>query len=88
MPGLLTAEECLATRTGMDAGLEEVAEILTGGIYRKKYVRAVTVIDPTPDVLRDIELKLEGCRERVSAAVGIAVGKEIVTMRALRPQKL
>jgi len=75
LPGFLTPLECLAIRTGMDAGAGEAAEILSGGIHREKNVRAATVIDPAPDVIREVERRLEGCRERVSAALGIRVGE-------------
>ena len=75
LPGLLTAEECRAIRAGMDAGVEEAAEVLGAGIHQETSVRAARVIDPAAGIVRDVELKLESCRDRVSAAVGIGVGE-------------
>ena len=75
LPGLLTAEECLAIRAGMDAGVEEAAEVLGAGIHQETSVRAARVIDPAPGIVRDVERKLESCRERVSAAAEFEVGE-------------
>jgi len=74
-PGFLSADQSRAIRIAMDAGAGEVAEILTSGIHRVKSVRAATLIDPAPDVIRDVELSLESCRERVSSSLGIALGE-------------
>lgn len=75
LPGFLSREECLVIRMGMDAGAWEAAEVLGAGIHLEADVRAAAVIDPAPSLVRNVELRLESCRERVSAAIGVAVGE-------------
>jgi predicted 2-oxoglutarate/Fe(II)-dependent dioxygenase YbiX len=73
--GFLGREECVAIRRGMDLGESETAEILGRGIHREVDVRVAALIDPDPDVVRDVELTLESCRDRVTAALGMALSE-------------
>lgn len=75
LTALLSPGECLAIQRGMDAGMAELAEILGAGIHPEISVRAATVIDPAPNVVREVEAKLEGCREGVSGALGVRVAE-------------
>jgi predicted 2-oxoglutarate/Fe(II)-dependent dioxygenase YbiX len=57
----------------MDEGTVEPAEILDRGIHREADVRVATLIEPTFDLVRDVETKLEACREHVAVALGMAL---------------
>ena len=59
----------------MDWGEVEPAEVLDDGIRGEADVRSAVLIDPDTDVVRDVEAKLESCRERVATALGITLGE-------------
>lgn len=71
----LSPVECLAIRKGMDAGEAELAEVLDAGIHAEMDVRAATVIDPAPNLVREVEARLESCREVVMAGLGLPVAE-------------
>ena len=71
--GFLSLEECLAIRRGMDRGQVDQAEILQGGIQIEERVRMATLVEPDSDQIRRVEAKLDGCRDRVAAALGLAL---------------
>lgn len=73
--GFLTPGECLAVRRGMDAGNVEQAEVLAGGIRRDIEVRVASLVEPPQNLVRDVEAKLDACRERVADALGIPLGE-------------
>jgi predicted 2-oxoglutarate/Fe(II)-dependent dioxygenase YbiX len=59
----------------MDVGTVEHAEILEQGIHRQAEVRVARIIEPPSDVVRDVETKLDACRERVGLALGLTLGE-------------
>jgi predicted 2-oxoglutarate/Fe(II)-dependent dioxygenase YbiX len=69
--GFLTLDQCAAVRRGMDDGVVEHAEILDRGIHREADVRVATLIEPASDLVRDVESKLDACRERLEGALGM-----------------
>ena len=75
LPAFLSPAECLAIRRGMDAGDAELAEILNAGIHAETDVRAATVIEPAPNLVREVEARLEGCRDAVMAGLGLQVAE-------------
>ena len=75
VPGFLSPSDCRAVRAGMDVGLAEAAEILGAGFHHHPAIRATTVIDPPADLIREVERRLERCRERVATALRIPVGE-------------
>jgi predicted 2-oxoglutarate/Fe(II)-dependent dioxygenase YbiX len=72
--GFLRPAECLAVRSAMDAGVVEEAEILGDGIRRQALVRNAALVEPAGHVVEQIEARLEACRERVAASLGMALG--------------
>src|SRR6185503_4167196 len=76
LPAFLSPGECVAIQRGMDAGEAELAEILGGGgIHAETNVRAAAEIEPAPTLIREVEAKLEGCREGLTAALGLTVAE-------------
>ena len=73
--GFLTLDQCAAVRRGMDEGVVEHAEILGRGIHRETDVRVATLIEPASDLVRDVESKLDACRERVEEARGMTLAE-------------
>jgi hypothetical protein len=65
--GFLTLDECDAIRRGMDDGTVEHAEILDQALTGGRTFGWRTLIDPGSDLIRDVEMKLDACRERVAA---------------------
>src|SRR5688500_839333 len=77
LDGLLTLDQCAAVRRALDDGAVEYGEILDRGIHRDADVRAATLIEPASDVVRDVEARLDSCRDRVAEALGLGVeGRE------------
>lgn len=75
MAGLLTPAQCVEIRRGMDAGEVEPAEVLAGGIQRDAQVRVASLVEPAGNLARDVEARLDGCRDRVAEALGLSVGE-------------
>lgn len=75
LPGLLTPAQCDDFRRGMDAGEVEPAEVLAGGIQRDTQVRVASLVEPAGNLARDVEARLEGCRDRVAEALGLSLGE-------------
>jgi predicted 2-oxoglutarate/Fe(II)-dependent dioxygenase YbiX len=75
LDGFLTLDQCAALRRGMDDGAVEHAEILARGIHREADVRVATLIEPASDLVRDVESKLDACRERVEVALGMTLAE-------------
>jgi predicted 2-oxoglutarate/Fe(II)-dependent dioxygenase YbiX len=73
--GFLTLGECVAARRGMDVGAVEPAEVLAVGIRHDARTRSATLVEPPLSLIRDIEAKLEACRERVAQALSMSVGE-------------
>ena len=73
--GFLTVDECAALRRGMDDGAVEHAEILDQGIHREADVRMATIIEPASDLVREVESKLDACRTRLEAALGMTLAE-------------
>ena len=74
-PGFLSAEECLVVRRAMDAGTVEAAEILKRGARRQPRIRNASLVEPGRQVIRQIESRLEGCRELVGASLQLDLGE-------------
>ena len=72
-PGFMTPAECLAVRWAMDRGVVEQAEVLAGGIQGDPGVRRATLIEPDPNLVGEVEARLETCREPVAKTLGMAV---------------
>ena len=70
-PGFLAPAECAAVRRGMDLGSAEEAEVLSDGIQVQAAVRFARFLDPDPVLIRSVEARLDGCRERVVTALGL-----------------
>lgn len=73
--GFLTPDECLAIRRGMDRGKVERAEVLAGGIRPDFQARLASLVEPPPDLVTDIEAKLDACRGQVAQALGVSLGE-------------
>jgi predicted 2-oxoglutarate/Fe(II)-dependent dioxygenase YbiX len=73
--GFLTLDQCAVVRRGMDVGVVEHAEILDRGIHREAEVRVATLIEPASDLVRDVESKLDACRQRVEVALGMTLAE-------------
>ena len=58
----------------MNAGASEEAEILADGMQRQVQVRRAVIIEPASPVVDAIESRLESCRDRVAAALGVNLG--------------
>jgi len=71
----LTLDQCAAVRRGMDDGVVEHAEILDRGIHRAADARVATLIEPASDLVRDVESKLDACRERLEVALGMTLAE-------------
>ena len=77
LDGFLTLDQCAAVRRAMDDGAVEHGEILDRGIHRDADVRVAMLIEPASGVVRDVETKLDACRERIAAELGRALrGRE------------
>lgn len=74
LAGFLTPAQCVEIRRGMDAGEVEPAEVLAGGIQRDAQVRVASLVEPAGNLARDVEARLDGCRDRVAEALGLSVG--------------
>jgi predicted 2-oxoglutarate/Fe(II)-dependent dioxygenase YbiX len=72
--GFLTPDECLAIRRGMDLGDSEDAEILENGIRLETGVRVAALVEPDTALIHAVEAKLDACRGRVAAALGLPLG--------------
>jgi predicted 2-oxoglutarate/Fe(II)-dependent dioxygenase YbiX len=59
----------------MDAGTSESAEILHGTIERRDHVRRASYVDVEPDVLEDVESRLDRRRAGIEAFFGIPLHK-------------
>lgn len=72
--GFLTPGECLAIQRGMDAGDVEPAEVLAEGFRHDADVRVATLVEPSPDLVAEIEARFNSCREPVAEVLGRALG--------------
>ena len=59
----------------MDRGQVEAAEVLAEGIKRDGEARVANLVEPPESLVRDIEAKLDACRERVARALGMSLGE-------------
>jgi SM-20-related protein len=59
----------------MDAGSAEAAEVLIHGAHRQPRVRNASLVEPGRQVIRQIESRLEGCRELVGASLQLDLGE-------------
>jgi predicted 2-oxoglutarate/Fe(II)-dependent dioxygenase YbiX len=73
--GFLSPDECLFVRHAMDAGTVEAAEVLVHGPHRQPLVRNASLVEPGRQVIRQVESRLEGCRELVGASLQLDLGE-------------
>lgn len=73
--GFLSADECVFVRHAMDAGTVEAAEVLIHGAHRQPGVRNASLVEPGLQVIRQIESRLESCRELVGASLQLDLGE-------------
>lgn len=73
--GFLSPDECRFVRHAMDGGAVEAAEVLIRGAHRQPRVRNASLVEPGRQVIRQIENRLEGCRERVGASLQLDLGE-------------
>ena len=72
--GFLGNPDCLAIREAMDAGSLEDAEVLGHGIHRQSLVRNAALVEPSGRLIEAVEGRLDSCRDRVAAALGLGLG--------------
>ena len=57
----------------MELGSGEPAGILAGGVQLQATVRFARFLDPDPASISTVEARLDGCRHRVAAALGLTL---------------
>jgi SM-20-related protein len=75
--GFFDGQTCRAVREAMDAGVTEAAEVLSTGIDERDDVRRAASIEVDARVLEEVERRLDGELDRVSAFFGMPLtGRE------------
>jgi predicted 2-oxoglutarate/Fe(II)-dependent dioxygenase YbiX len=69
-PFFLDPADCVRVRRGMDEGTPEEAEILGDLVQREEAVRRALTIDVAPELLAEVEARLDGVRAAVAAFFG------------------
>jgi predicted 2-oxoglutarate/Fe(II)-dependent dioxygenase YbiX len=70
-PSFLDANTCQRIRRAMDAGVADDAQVLDAAIERRDDVRHATSIEIDDAVVREVEARLDDCRQAISDFYGV-----------------
>jgi predicted 2-oxoglutarate/Fe(II)-dependent dioxygenase YbiX len=73
-PAFLPVDECVRIRRAMDAGVDEIAEVLAGRLARQEEVRLAALIEIDESIRIGLETRLDSRRDAIAAFHGVRLG--------------